>query len=356
MREGGLAVNFDALPVTITLAAFCLAAWVVWVSGTRLAVYADEISDRFNLAKEFIGIIFLATATELPEIVTTISAANAGNAKLVLGNMFGGVTMQTAILAVADIFVVRNALTSWPRKPTHALEAVILVILLGVLLIIMLVGDVVIIFGIGLGAMCLSIAYPLAIVLLRQFDERTSWAPIDIPEEPQPDGVRPFGRDRIRDASTRDLLTRSGLCVILILIAGYTLAQSADAIADKTNLSASFVGVTLLAASTSLPELSTTLAAARIGAYTMAISNIFGSNLIMLLLIFPADVFYRAGPILSEADVATKFSLAAGIVVTAIYIAGILIRRTPKLFGAGLDSIFVLCIYFASLIILYALQ
>ncbi|MGI9483433.1 MAG: sodium:calcium antiporter [Hyphomicrobiales bacterium] len=349
-------MNFAALPVGINLAAFCLAATLVWFSGTRLAVYADEVSERLNLAKAFIGLIFLATATELPELVTTISAAHAGNAQLVLGNMFGGVTMQTTILAVADIFVVRHALTSWPRKPTHALEAVMLVILLGILLIITFLGDVAIIFGIGVGALCLSIAYPLVIALLRQYDERTSWAPVDIPEEPAKNGTRPFGRDRLDDVSTRGLFTRSGVCVILILIAGYTLAQSADAIAHQTGLSASFVGVTLLAASTSLPELSTTLAAARIGAYTMAISNIFGSNLIMLALIFPADIFYRAGPILSQADDAAKFSLATGIVVTAIYIAGILIRRTPKLFGAGLDSIFVLLIYIASLFTLYVLQ
>jgi cation:H+ antiporter len=49
-------------------------------------------------------LVFLATVTELPEIVTTLTAAIAGNARFVLGNMFGGIAMQTAILAVVDLF------------------------------------------------------------------------------------------------------------------------------------------------------------------------------------------------------------------------------------------------------------
>ncbi len=107
--------------------------------------------------------------------------------------------------------------------------------------------------------------------------------------------------------------------------------------------------MTLLAPATSMPELSTTLAAARIGAYTMAIANIFGSNLILLALILPADIAYGPGAILNEAGVAVQFSLATGIMVTAIYVAGILIRRTPSVLGAGLDSWLVMVTYMGSL-------
>jgi cation:H+ antiporter len=85
------------------------------------------------------------------------------------------------------------------------------------------------------------------------------------------------------------------------------------------------------------------------GAYTMAISNIFGSNLIMIALILPADIAYRKGPILAEVDNIAQFSVVTGILVTAIYIAGILIRRTPRLFGAGVDSVLVLIVYLTGL-------
>jgi cation:H+ antiporter len=142
----------------------------------------------------------------------------------------------------------------------------------------------------------------------------------------------------------------------MILVAGFALANCAVTIAQQTGLGSSFIGITLLAASTSLPELSTTLAAARIGAYTMAISNIFDSNLIMLALILPADIAYRSGPILAEADKSAQFSLAIGILVTAIFVAGLLIRKTPRIFGAGLDSFLVLGIYVASLFVLFIMK
>ena len=66
-----------------------------------------------------------------------------------------------------------------------------------------------------------------------------------------------------------------------------------SALSEQTGLGASFIGATLLASSTSLPELSTTITAVRIGSYDMAVANIFGSNLIMVALILPADVAYR---------------------------------------------------------------
>ncbi|MFK8035613.1 MAG: hypothetical protein AB8B94_15860 [Hyphomicrobiales bacterium] len=92
------------------------------------------------------------------------------------------------------------------------------------------------------------------------------------------------------------------------------------------------------------------------GAYTMAISNVFGSNLIMLTLILPSDIAYRDGPILSQTDPVAQFSIAIGIVVTAIYVVGILIRRTPTWLGAGLDSWLVMLVYLGMLLSLYQFQ
>lgn len=348
-------MTLDDIPLSGLALVFGVSAVFVWLAGTRLASYGDELSERLNLSREFVGLIFLATVTELPEIVTTITAASFGNAPLVLGNMFGGITMQTAILAVADFFVVRNALTSWPRKSSHTLVAVLLIALLAILLAITFTGDFAIVLNIGLGAIFLSGIYPIVIGMLRKFDEKDSWAPIDLPEDSLQE-VAFLTRERpLNKAPMPTLLMYSAITSLVILIAGVALAMTADLIADRGILGSSFIGISLLAAATSLPELSTTIAAARIGAYTMAISNIFGSNLIMLALILPADMVFREGPILSQADPAVQFSIAVGIVVTAIYAAGILIRRTPNLLGAGLDSWLVMAIYIGMLVSLYQL-
>jgi len=331
-------MSISSLPFFAIVGIFAISAVFVWMAGTRLAIYGDEVSERLHLSREFIGLIFLAAVTELPEIVTTATAALNGNSSLVLGNLFGGITMNTAILAVIDFFVVRHALTSWPRKPNHALLAVLLIVLLALLLAITFIGDVAVVLNIGLAAICLSACYPIVIAMLRKFDGKNSWAPIDLPE----DSKREIGafliNNHLEKKSTRSLIFYSVIASFVILIAGVALAVAADSIAEKSSLGSSFIGVTLLAAATSLPELST---------------NIFGSNLIMLALILPSDMVYRAGPILSEADPVTQFSIAIGIVVTAIYVVGILIRRTPTWWGAGLDSWLVMLVYVAMLASLY---
>ncbi|MBO6918190.1 MAG: hypothetical protein JJ858_07155 [Rhizobiaceae bacterium] len=348
-------MNIAALPLIIVAALFLVSAILVWTAGTRLAIYGDELSERFNLSREFIGLIFLATVTELPEIVTTVTGAMRDNAALVLGNLFGGITMNTAILAVIDFFIVRHALTSWPRKPNHVLPAVLLIVLLALLLAVTFVGDVALFLNVGLAAICLSAGYPIVIGLLRKFDSKDTWAPIDLPEDSKREVAQLITNNPLKNISTRTLIFYALATSLIILVAGVFLAISADMIAKKTSIGSSFIGVTLLAAATSFPELSTTLAAARMGAYTMALSNIFGSNLIMLALILPSDVSYSSGPILSQADPITQLSIAIGIVVTAIYVVGILIRRTPTLLGAGLDSWLVVLVYLGLLISIYYL-
>jgi len=102
-----------------------------------------------------------------------------------------------------------------------------------------------------------------------------------------------------------------------------------------------------------LPEVSTTLAAVRIGAYSMAISNIFGSNLLMVALVLPADLAYSGGPILGVMDQTAAFALVSGVLVTAIYLAGLLLRSKRQILGMGIDSALVLLVYAMTLGVFY---
>jgi len=224
------------LPTNIAL--FVLATALVWFAGTRMVVYGDEMAERFNIERAFIGLVFLAVATSLPEIVTSLTAAAVGNAPLVLGNLFGGFVMQTAILAVADIFFVHRALTSWPRKPTHALEAIFLIIFLNVLLIVTILDEVALSPTLGLGGLVLFVGYPLSIWILKRYDLRTTWTPIDIPDETEHKGAIVGGR-AFEKWSTRRLVWHASLAACLILIAGYVTADRAGVIATQSGLSAS---------------------------------------------------------------------------------------------------------------------
>lgn len=346
---------FTGWPLAVNMVLFAAGAAGVWQAGTAIARYADEIAERYKLGRAIVGLVFLASVTELPEIATTFTAAIAGEAKLVLGNMFGGITLQTSLLAIVDAVAVRGVLTMYPRKPTHALEAALLITLLGFLLLVCIAGDRAFWRNVGYGTVLLAGLYFICIWLLRSYDVEGDWVPVDLPDEPAPDAPV-AGRHAIAALFPNQLWARSGLAAFIILVCGMVLVFSSEAIAEQTGLGTSFIGITLLAAATSLPELSTTFAAARLGAYTLAISNIFGSNLIMLVLLLPADLLYRPGPILQVATTPEMLALAAGVLVTAIYVAGMIMRRKRQVFGMGMDSLLVLMVYAGSLVMLYQLR
>ena len=88
--------------------------------------------------------------------------------------------------------------------------------------------------------------------------------------------------------------------VSLIVVAATFLARSADAIADKTGLGRSFIGVVMLATATSLPELGTGVSAiVLVNESDLAAGDAFGSNLFNLLIIGLLDIYWRKGPLLT---------------------------------------------------------
>ena len=342
------------LPIPATLAVFLAAAVGVWLAGTRLAIYADAIAARKRIGQAFMGLIFVAAATSLPELVTTLYGAYAGEAQLVLGNMFGGITMQTAILAVVDLLFVTYALTSYPTGPTSALEATLLIALLAMLLGLHSVGELALPFGVGLGTVLLGLAYVGIVMMLRHYDGVQSWIPVEsidaaLPRVTDSEG----GKTGIDAMGTPGLIVGFALMGAAILMCGLALIASSAAIAEQTGLGSSFIGMTLLATATSLPEVSTTISAVRIGAYSMAISNIFGSNLLMVAMVLPADLVYHGAPILGAIDKGTAFAIISGVLVTSIYLAGLIIRSRRTFLKMGIDSALVLLIYLITLGVFY---
>ncbi|MBX2838217.1 MAG: hypothetical protein KTR35_15265 [Gammaproteobacteria bacterium] len=341
---------FSQLPLLLNVGIFAVCAAIVWVVGSRLTVLADVLSDEFKISRSTIGLLFLALATSLPEVVTTLTAAVQSQQTLVLNNLFGGIALQTAILAIADGFA-RGALSNYPRKTDHAMQAVLLIALLAIVLIATLLLEPFVIGQVGLGSMVVVLCYIGVITLLRNAAGDDNWIPVDLPE---PDRQLTNARAAAPEVVTKHpLLQRAvGLCLV-ILVVGVALVHSSVAIASQSGLGTSFIGVTLLATATSLPELSTTITAVRVGAYTLAISNIFGSNLIMLALILPADLLYRDGPILRLHDINMQLSIVAGILVTTVYIVGLLYRRKIRVGNFGIDSILVLIIYLVTVLFFY---
>ena len=113
-------------------------------------------------------------------------------------------------------------------------------------------------------------------------------------------------------------------CLAIILFSGTKLARYGDIIAEKTGLGRIWVGLILLAAITSMPELVTGVsAAALVKLPDLAVGNLLGSCLFNLALLALLDIMHRSGPLLSRASPRHMMSASCGIVLAGIVSGGI---------------------------------
>lgn len=351
-------LDFTQFGLWINVALFTGAAVAVWFSGDRLSGYADAISRVTGLGQAVIGIVLLAGITSLPEIGVTATASLAGDAQLAVNNLFGSIALQVALLAIVDIAIGREALTSVVPDPTVILMGTLNVVLITFAAAGMVAGDVPF-FGIGLWAWGCLFGYIAGVWLLSKAQRKRPWlaaraGEVDrrlIDEQSEREDASEH-----EDRSLGSLLARTAVVAAIILVAGFVLARSGDAIAQSTGLGQSFVGFVLVAFATSLPELSTALAAARRGLYTMAISDILGTNIINVALVFVVDVLDSGDPVLSRMDDFAIFGALLAVVLTAFFIAGMAERRDKYFLRLGYDSILVILFYLGGVSILYTLR
>lgn len=337
--------EFGTLPLIWNLIIFLASGMVVWFAGVRLSTYADALSIRTRLSQAFLGIALLGVATSLAEVATTISAASIGNSDLVAGNLFGGVAMQITVLAIVDLIAVRGALTYFAPRAVLLFQGAMLLFMLSLALAGGAIGEPFTFLGIGLTSLLLAAMYLVTLRISMDETYLPRWhpsddsAPLDKKEREEPEHV-PEGRR---------LYWYIAFVVLLIFGGGWVLAQTGDAIAQQTNLGASFVGAVLVAGATSLPELSTALTAARQGNHEMAVSNILGTNCLEVALFFIGDLFYRPGSILGEMNRSAFVAGTLGLLVTSIFLLGLLERRNRTVLGMGVDSLAVLITYVVGL-------
>ena len=346
---------------------------MVWGAGVRLSKYADKIIEKTGISEVFIGTLGLAIITSLPEVATTLSATLAGNVSLAINNLFGSIALQVTILAVGDAMIRNSSLSGSLENPVSRLQAICLSFLLAVVAIAILYQDIAI-FHVGLWSVVLFCLYVALFYVINYFKRMKWW--LTEPEERESIGkVKAVVSERMAEKKEEEkeddpeeeerklsdvLLSKLGLLFLIaaigILIGGYFVATSADAIAEKTGIGSSFMGFFLVGLTTSLPELSTTISAAKLKRYRMAFSNIFGTNLLNVGLVFLADLVYFEGPVLDEVGNFAAAGAILGIMLTSIYQIGLTIKFRKTFFRLGFDSILVVLFYLVGAVILFNMR
>jgi cation:H+ antiporter len=100
----------------------------------------------------------------------------------------------------------------------------------------------------------------------------------------------------------------------------------------------------VLAAATSLPEVSTGLASVKLGDYQLAISDIFGGNAFLPVLFLLASLL-SGEAVLPQAQRTDIYLTALGVLLTAVYVYGLIFRPRREVARMGVDSFVVLVLY-----------
>ena len=268
-----------------------------------------------------------------------VSVEAAGNPEMAVNNLLGGVAFQVLVLAIADMAIGREALTALVPSPKVMLHAVISIVLLTLAAIGAILGDIAIpLLSVGVFPALIVGIYLLSLWLIRHEGSGRGWKPTDKPEPPAP-------AVRFEALSNRSLALSTIATAAVILAAGYALTRSAEAAAAQTGLGTGLLGLTFLAAATSLPELSTAIAAVRMRRAEMAIGDVLGGNMFDCVLILLVDFIYVGGLALGSVGSDTVLAALMAVLLTGFYLIGLIERRDRTVFNMGYDSFAVLIVY-----------
>ena len=267
--------------------AFVLSTFFIVAAAYFLAKYGDELAERTNLGGLLFGTLFIASITSLPEFITTFSSFRLGEPNLAAGNLLGSNMVNMFILAIVDVAhhqkrLLRNAAIK------HALSGSLTIFLIGLASFFILANLDVKIGWMGIDSLILVGVYIGAIYLLRKNELHLQ--PLDSKK-----------KLAFPPGTWKPLLLFLAASLVL-LIATPIMVTASKGIAETTGLGTTFIGTTLVALVTSLPELVTSIFAIRFGAADMAIGNLFGSNMFNIFILGFADVFYLQGRFLGEID------------------------------------------------------
>ena len=244
-----LGVVFDIGIIVATIAA-------LWKGAELIVESSAHIANRLGVSQLVIGLTVVAFGTSAPEFAVTLIAALNGQPNISVGNVVGSNIFNLGFIfgGVALIRGIRTSRTLVYRDGT---------ILFGVtLLLLFFIGDLDFERWEGIVMMALLVVY-ITYLVMRKDEELAD----DVPEG---------------NFSWVDVLKLvSGL--VFVVLGGHFFVQSASDIAELLGMSDWAIGVTIVAAGTSAPELATSLVAALRGRYGLSAGNLIGSDLFNML-------------------------------------------------------------------------
>lgn len=333
-----------ALLLFLDLLAVAVGLLLLAVCSDTLVESASVLAARFGVPAVVVGVVVIGIGTSAPELVVSALAAADGSAAIGLGNVVGSCIANVTLVLGAAACVAPVVVTS-----TIVRREVPLAVAAVVALAVAVQG------GLGLpeaAALGLGLVVALALLLRWAFSARTVETGTAGPETGTAGpvaGAAPLADDVRAHLSRGTARSTRGLCLLVLVglvgtVAGaQALVEGAQGLAAAAGLSEGFIGLTVVAVGTSLPELVTAVQSVRRGESDLLVGNLMGSNLFNCLGVGAAiGVLAPGAP--SDASVTTVGALL--MVVVGLGAAGLMaVRRTlGRVEGVVLLLLFAACV------------
>jgi cation:H+ antiporter len=329
---------------------FVAASAATWAAGIGLSKTTDALDARLGLGDELGGLILLALAGSLPELAITISAAASGNLALAAGNLIGGIAMQTMVLLVCDFAVgPSRPLTYLVGRLTPVLEGLLVILVVAGVEMGALLGPTTAIGGrVSPASVGIVVIWLVGLYAINRAAKDPRWS-ISMPGS-QPGRRRTEKRQAAEPhhpyarSSTARVALIFGVACAVTLAAGVALEESGNELANRLGVNGVIFGATILAGATALPEISSGIAAVRLGDHALAMGDVFGGNAFQVCLFLVADLV-AGKPVLPSAGNLNAWLAALGVALTAIYGFGVISRPMHTRFHLGPDSLLALGLF-----------
>lgn len=296
--------------MALDVIALALGLLILGKAADTFVTGAARLSLALRISPVLVGAIVMGFGTSAPELLVSVLAAARGSLELAVGNIVGSnianLTLVAGLAAIAAPLAVRST-TLRREAPIATASLVVLAVLVqgglsraeGAILVVLLIVTVLVL---------LRVTPREDVVLADEVGERAA---------PDEEHSRAFEAGR----------TALGLAGVLI--AAQLIVFGAQGIAESAGLSEAFVGLTIVAVGTSLPEIASSVQAARAGQADLAVGNLFGSNMFNSLAVAGSVGLVGPGALNDPAltTLAVGGMIAAGVAAWALMGTGHCMRR-----------------------------
>ncbi|HZT94782.1 MAG TPA: hypothetical protein VE985_09925 [Gaiellaceae bacterium] len=333
----------------LLLLIFLGAAGATWAAGIVLSKATDALDARLGLGDELGGLILLSIAGSLPELAITVSAAAQGNLQLAAGNLIGGIAIQTMVLLICDFAVgPERPLTYLVGRLTPVLEGLLVIILVaGVDMGALLKRSTAIGGVVNPASLGIVVVWMVGLYIINRASKDPRWRiemPGSQPGRRRHERAHPAQPHPYAESSTAWVVAIFGLACLVTLGAGVALEASGNDLANRIGVNGVVFGATVLAFATALPEISSGLAAVRLGDNALAMGDIIGGNAFQVCLFLVADLV-AGKPVLQSAGSLNAWLAALGVALTAVYGFGVISRPMHCRARLGPDSLLALAVF-----------